>query len=136
MLIHANVAACSGLVRYAGNMRNARASHLRLLAPILVCAAALLSASVPSKAQSPHADATPMPAPSLAPPTLKNVEFLEQYAATRGFTHGTPKNISITSDGSAVLFLRSGPRSFVQDLYQVDTATGQEKVLLTAEQLL
>lgn len=67
---------------------------------------------------------------------LKNVEFLQQYAATRGFTHGTPKNISITPDGSAVLFLRSGPRSFVQDLFEVDTATGKERVLLTAEQLL
>ncbi len=67
---------------------------------------------------------------------LKNVEFLEQYAATRGFTHGTPKNISITPDGSAVFFLRSGPRSFVQDLFVVDTATGQESVFLTADKIL
>lgn len=74
------------------------------------------------------------PAPS--PTKLVNPEFLQQYAATRGFTHGTPKNISITPDGSAVLFLRSGPRSFVQDLFEVDTATGKEHVLLTAEQLL
>lgn len=73
---------------------------------------------------------------SASPPPVLNPEFLEQFAATRGFTHGTPKNISITPDGSAVLFLRSGPRSFVQDLFSVDTATGQEKVLLTADQIL
>jgi dipeptidyl-peptidase-4 len=71
-----------------------------------------------------------------APSALKNVEFLEQYAATRGFTHGTPKNISITPDGAAVFFLRSGPRSFVQDLFVVDTATGQESVFLTADKIL
>jgi dipeptidyl-peptidase-4 len=69
-------------------------------------------------------------------PMIRDTAFLEQYAATRGFTHGTPKNISITPDGSAVLFLRSGPRSFVQDLYEVNTATGKERVLLTADQLL
>lgn len=68
--------------------------------------------------------------------SLKNVEFLEQYAATRGFTHGTPKNISITPDGAAVFFLRSGPRSFVQDLFVVDTDTGKESVFLTADQIL
>src|SRR5436190_584612 len=43
--------------------------------------------------------------------------FLEQYALTRRFTAGQPNSIKVTSDGSAVLFLRSPPRSFVQDLY-------------------
>lgn len=68
--------------------------------------------------------------------TVRNPEFLAQFAATRGFSHGTPKSITITPDGSAVLFLRSGPRSFVQDLFTLDTATGAERVLLTADQIL
>ena len=35
-----------------------------------------------------------------------------------------------------MLFLRSGPRSFVRDLYEFDVKTGQERVLATAEKLL
>jgi dipeptidyl-peptidase-4 len=35
-----------------------------------------------------------------------------------------------------VLFLRSGPRSFVRDLYQLDVETGRERVVVTAEALL
>ncbi len=63
-------------------------------------------------------------------------EFLTQFAATYRFSHGRPKSITVTPGGDAVLFLRSGPRSFVQDLYCFDTATGKERVLLTADQVL
>ena len=62
--------------------------------------------------------------------------FLEQYAATRRFSAGYPNSIKIVPDGSAALFLRSGARSNVQDLYAFDTATGAERALLTAEQIL
>lgn len=62
--------------------------------------------------------------------------FLEQYAATRRFSAGQPAAVKLVPDGSAVLFLRSPARSFVQDLYEFDTATGQERRLLTAEQIL
>ena len=41
-------------------------------------------------------------------------EFLEQYAATYRFSLGRPASIQITRAGDAVLFLRSGPRSFVR----------------------
>ena len=63
-------------------------------------------------------------------------EFLEQYAATYRFSLGRPANIQITRAGDAVLFLRSGPRSFVRDLFELDTKTGNERVLATAETLL
>jgi len=66
----------------------------------------------------------------------ENEEFLRQYAETYRFSLGRPRSPQITSDGTAVLFLRSQPRSFVQDLYQFDCATGEEKVLLTAEKIL
>lgn len=62
--------------------------------------------------------------------------FLEQFASTYRFGAGTPRGVSLTPDGKAVLFLRSGPRSVVQDLYEFDTATGKERVLLTADQIL
>ncbi len=67
---------------------------------------------------------------------IKHPEFLEQYAATYRFSLGRPASIEITRDGSAVLFLRSGPRSFVRDLYEFDTKTASERVLVTAEKLL
>ncbi len=67
----------------------------------------------------------------------KNPEFLRQFAETRGFSLGRPTAISVTPQGDAVLFLRgTGPRSFVQDLWLLDVASGQERVLLTAEQVL
>lgn len=62
--------------------------------------------------------------------------FLEQYAATYRFRLGRPTEIKVTPDGDAVLFLRSGPRSFAQDLYAFDVATRREHVLLTAAQVL
>lgn len=68
---------------------------------------------------------------SVADPT-----FLEQYAATRRFSAGYPNSIKVVPDGSAVLFLRSPARSFVQDLYEFNTTTGDERLLLTADQIL
>jgi dipeptidyl-peptidase-4 len=62
--------------------------------------------------------------------------FLEQYATTRRFSAGQPTAVKLVPDGSAVLLLRSPARSFVQDLYEFNTATGQERRLLTADQIL
>ncbi len=70
-------------------------------------------------------------------PTVKNLEFIEQYAATNRFRAGQPTAIKIMPDSSAVLFLRSEHgRSFKQDLWMFDVASKQEKLLLTADQLL
>ena len=62
--------------------------------------------------------------------------FLTQLAATSKFRRGRPAFISLTPDGRSVLFLRSGPRSFVQDLYEYDVEAQRERVLLTADSLL
>ena len=62
--------------------------------------------------------------------------FLTQLAATSRFRLGRPTSIALTPDGRSVLFLRSGPRSFVQDLYEYDVAARRERVLLTAEGVL
>lgn len=68
--------------------------------------------------------------------SIADPAFLEQFAATYRFGAGTPRGFSITPDGKSVLFLRSGPRSVVQDLFEFDVATGGERVLLTADQIL
>ncbi|TMQ73579.1 MAG: S9 family peptidase, partial [Candidatus Eisenbacteria bacterium] len=52
------------------------------------------------------------------------------------FRAGRPTAISLTLDGRAVLFLRSGSRDVVQDLYAYDVATRKERVLLSAAGLL
>jgi dipeptidyl-peptidase-4 len=60
--------------------------------------------------------------------------LLTQLTETRFFSRGRPKAIVPTDD--AVLFLQSGPRSAVQDLYALDLASGETRTLLTAADLL
>jgi dipeptidyl-peptidase 4 len=62
--------------------------------------------------------------------------FIEQFAATKGFSLGAPLGLEVTRDGDAVLFRRTPPRSFVGDLYSFEVASGQVKKLLSAEDLL
>jgi dipeptidyl-peptidase-4 len=62
--------------------------------------------------------------------------FLEQYASTYRFRLGRPTGIKPAPDGSAVFFLRSGPRSFHKALYEYSVAMGRERVLLSAPMLL
>ncbi len=61
---------------------------------------------------------------------------LRRITETRSFMLGRPNAIKITPDGATVLFLRSGPRDRVQNLYAFDVATGQTRELLTAAKLL
>jgi dipeptidyl-peptidase 4 len=75
-------------------------------------------------------------APTATRPPLRQPEFLQQFAATHRFSAGRPTGMQITRDGDAVLFLRSGKRSFRRDLYEFNVATGAERVLLTAADLL
>jgi dipeptidyl-peptidase-4 len=51
---------------------------------------------------------------------LADASFLEQFAATYRFQQGHPGGFRITPEGDAVLFSRSGPRSFVNDLWILD----------------
>ncbi len=71
-----------------------------------------------------------------APEDGSDPTFLEQFAVTYRFGQGAPNGFRITPDDSTLLFLRSGPRTFVNDLYAMDVATGQERVLLTADAIL
>ncbi len=68
---------------------------------------------------------------SVADPT-----FLDRWARTQRFSAGNPSALRVSRDGSAVFFVRSTPPSTVRDLYALDTRNGEERVLITATQLL
>lgn len=70
------------------------------------------------------------------PPSIAEPAFLEQYARTHRFTQGRPRSVTISPDGSAVLFLRSSPQADIQNLYEMDVDTANERLLLSAEKLL
>ena len=89
----------------------------------------------PVGAVSPPRAPASTPAATAAPAAVAD-RFLEQYAATNRLSLGQPRGIQVTPGGDAVLFVRSGPRSFVHDLWTYDVATGRERVLLTAEAIL
>src|SRR5512147_757323 len=67
---------------------------------------------------------------------VTNSDFLDRYAATRGFRSGQPVSIAIPQDASEVLFLRSGARDRVQSLWSFDPRTGAEREVVTGQKLL
>ncbi len=63
-------------------------------------------------------------------------DFPRQYAETRRFTLGTPRNVRVTPNGDTVLFLRStGPADAVLCLWALRTATGATELLVDPRQL-
>ena len=62
-------------------------------------------------------------------------DFLTRLAATDRFRSGQPTSIRVTSDGSAILFLRSGPRDRVRRLFEFDPTAGRERLLADADTL-
>lgn len=95
----------------------------------------LLATALPGCASTP-ADRNAGVGDSATKGSIADPDFLEQYAATYRFRLGDPASVAVTPDGDHALFLRSGPRSFVRDLYEHDVATGETRVLLTADRLL
>jgi dipeptidyl-peptidase 4 len=62
--------------------------------------------------------------------------FLRDLTLTRSFTAGRPTRVQFVPDGKSVLFLRSGPRSDVLSLFELDIESGSTRSLLTPEQIL
>jgi dipeptidyl-peptidase-4 len=117
------------LVTHGRGVPSARIRFAAMIVPVILTAASI--ATDPCRAAVPRV--APL-ARSIVTPT--DTSFLDRYAATYHFTLGRPTSIHLTPSGDQVLFLRSGPRSFVQDLWSFDTKTGRERVLLTAERVL
>lgn len=59
-----------------------------------------------------------------------DAQLLADAAETYNFKLGHPAALAVTPDG-AVLFRRTGPRSFAADLYELDTKTGEVRTLFT-----
>jgi dipeptidyl-peptidase-4 len=58
------------------------------------------------------------------------MEYPELAAATRRFTYGAPRAVSVARDGSRVIFLRSaGPEDPIDKLYVFDVATATERLV-------
>ena len=63
--------------------------------------------------------------------------FPRQYARTQRFTLGAPRNVSVSTDGKRILFLRSsGGSDPINSLWVLDTDTGTERVVADAAALL
>ncbi len=75
-------------------------------------------------------------APAVGAGARAGESLLEQYARTNRFRYGAPSGMTFTPNGGALLFLRSGARDAVRDLYELDLTTGAERVLATADALL
>lgn len=62
--------------------------------------------------------------------------FLRDYAETRRFLAGRPERVGFAPGAQVAFFLRSGPRSAVQSLYELDLETGQTRELISPASLL
>ena len=62
--------------------------------------------------------------------------FFRDLAETRDYSLGLPVAPKFTPDGNTVIFLRGGPRDPTLRLYELDVASGNERELVTPEQVL
>ncbi len=76
--------------------------------------------------------APPAPAPPAPPPI--DEQAIADLAATRSYNLGTPRPVALLPDGD-VLFLRTGPRSPVAELFELDADTKQIRKLASASDL-
>jgi dipeptidyl-peptidase-4 len=76
--------------------------------------------------------AGPLAAP--APPPIDR-EAIARLAATRGYQLGFPRPVALLPDGD-VLFLRTGARSYVAELFELDAATGATRRVASADALV
>ncbi len=60
---------------------------------------------------------------------------LVDYVATRNYRLGLPNQTRATPDGRTVIYLQSGPRSDVRELFALDVASGQTRLLASAASL-
>jgi dipeptidyl-peptidase-4 len=108
-----------------------------LLATAAACGSSVPAPNCPTPATSvalPHDEAPPAATTPPAPPPI-DVETIRTLAATRSYNLGTPKVVGILPDGD-VLFLRTGPRNFTAELFELDAATGKVEKLAGAADLV
>lgn len=75
-------------------------------------------------------------APASTPDDEPTISFPRQHAVTRRFTLGAPRDLTVSSDGARVLFLRSmAGDDPALCLWQFEIATGEEQLLVDPAQL-
>lgn len=65
-----------------------------------------------------------------------DTSFIREYAETWGYTAGQPTGVEVTPSGDAILFLRSGPRDVVRNLYEIGANGAEVRGLARAADLL
>ncbi|MCK6547414.1 S9 family peptidase [Myxococcota bacterium] len=70
------------------------------------------------------------------PPMRPKAGALELVSETNAFTLGRPSHIRLVPDGTAALYLRSGPKDRIASLWELELSTRRERLLLSADQLL
>lgn len=104
-----------------------------------LCFAAVCAATTPGfGAAADPAAADPAVSTPLAAGSVPEVDldFLDDLARTYRFRSGTPGAFAFADEGKHLLYLRSGPRDRVQDLYEHEVATGLERRVVGAQELL
>lgn len=92
----------------------------------------------PTVVAAPPVDDEPPPpveAAPVEPPPAIDAEAIAALAATRGYSLGSPRPVGLMPDGD-LLFLRTGPRSFIAELFQLDADTGAVTKLAAAADLV
>lgn len=115
---------------------------MRRFAPLLLAAAtacggnapAARCPSVPPPDTARPPDVAEVEPPKAAPPPI-DARMIEEMSATRAYNLGTPRPVRFLPDGD-VLFLRTGPRSFTAELFELDAASGEIVKLASAADLL
>ena len=109
------------------------ASVAVVVAAVAGCRAAPLPAPQCPAPPTPSAPTTPPPATTTAPPI--DAQAITDLAATRSYNLGTPKPVALLPDGD-VLFLRTGARSPVAELFELDADTKAIRKLASAADLV
>lgn len=107
----------------------------RALSPLVALALSSLTACGSTEVSA-TSTTTPETTEPPVPASVADPSFIEAYTLTYRFNLGHPGTFRFTPDGTQLLFLRAQARSFVNDLYVLDLASGTERVLLTADQIL
>jgi dipeptidyl-peptidase-4 len=108
-----------------------------VVAAVAGCRAAPLPAPACPEAPAPTVTAPPAPTPPAAPaaPPAIDTRAIADLAATRSYNLGAPRPVALLPDGD-VLFLRTGPRSPVAELFELDADTRQIRKLASAADLV
>lgn len=108
-----------------------------LLAAALACGGSRPAPQCPTVAEPVTAPPVDEPVAAPTPPAAPPIDraAIAELAATRSYNLGLPRPIGLLPDGD-VLFLRTGPRSFVAELFELDAATGQTRKLASGEDLV